>query len=66
MGGGVYSSTARSVRAKSAGYETKSADEIFKSRQINNAMNPHGIVVRESKDICRAPAGMISAELRQV
>jgi hypothetical protein len=32
------------------GYYTKSSTEIFTSKQINNAMNPHGVVVRESRD----------------
>jgi hypothetical protein len=32
------------------GYHTKSRSEIFKARSINNAMNPHGINVRESRD----------------
>jgi len=50
MGGGVYSTVSRSVRATSLGYATKSAHEIFKSKSINNAMNPSGIVVRESCD----------------
>ena len=50
MGGGSYNLYSRSVRASSEGYETKSAKEIFKSRSINNAMNPYGIVVRESRD----------------
>lgn len=50
MGGGKYSITDRSSRAAGAGYTTKSASEIFKQRQINNAMNPYGVQVRESRD----------------
>jgi len=50
MGYGSYSIKARSSRADSLGYATKSAHEIFKSKSINNAMNPSGIVVRESCD----------------
>ncbi len=50
MGGGTYSSDMRYMRASSAGYYTKSAGEIFKSKNMNNAMNPHGIKVRESRD----------------
>lgn len=50
MGGGTYSSTARSVRADSLGYATKSTREIFKERQMNNAMNPNGVEIRESRD----------------
>lgn len=50
MGGGSYSITERTVRAENLGYTTKSAQEIFKQRMINNAMNPNGINVRESRD----------------
>lgn len=50
MGSGTYSLDNRSVRAVSVGYFTKSAAEIFTQRSINNAMNPHGIKVRESRD----------------
>lgn len=55
MGGGGYSLSSRSIRAKSLGYDTKSAGEIFKQRSINNAMNPSGIVVRESRDSAEHP-----------
>lgn len=50
MGYGSYSISDRNTRATSMGYSTKTASEIFKQRSINNAMNPHGIVVRESLD----------------
>ena len=50
MGFGSYSSDSRSVRATSLGYTTKSAHEIFKSRSINNAMDPNGVTIRESRD----------------
>jgi hypothetical protein len=50
MGSGSYSLESRSVRSTSLGYDTKPKEEIFKSRQINNAMNPHGIKVREAFD----------------
>lgn len=50
MGGGTYSSLSRSVRSESLGYDTKLVHEIFESRSINNAMNPFGIVTRESRD----------------
>ncbi len=50
MGGGGYSFKERSVRAETLGYTTKAAHEIFKQRSVNNAMNPHGIVIRESRD----------------
>jgi hypothetical protein len=32
------------------GYVSASSADIFRSRSINNAMNPHGITVRESRD----------------
>lgn len=50
MGHGTYSMSARSVRAEELGYHTKSAGEIFKQKSINNAMNPHGVTLRESRD----------------
>ena len=50
MGGGSYSENSRSIRAESLGYTTKSAHEIFKQKSINNAMNPYGVVIRESRD----------------
>lgn len=55
MGGGSYSFVSRSVRSKDLGYDTKSAHEIFKQRSINNAMNPHGIAIRESRDSAEHP-----------
>jgi hypothetical protein len=50
MGGGKYSFESRLAREEDLGYKTKSTYEIFKQRSINNAMNPYGIVVRESRD----------------
>jgi len=50
MGGGTYSSTARATRAFHSGYHTKSAQEIFTQRNINNAMSPYGLGIRESRD----------------
>lgn len=50
MGGGTYCFSARATRAADMGYDTKSAQEIFTSRSINNAMDPNGIDVRESRD----------------
>jgi len=32
------------------GYIPKSINEVFTSKSINNAMNPHGVIVRESRD----------------
>lgn len=50
MGYGTYSVVDRDYRATTSGFYTKSSTEIFKQRSINNAMNPHGIVIRESRD----------------
>lgn len=50
MGGGIYSFSARATRATDMGYHTKSAHEIFQQRSINNAMDPYGLTVRESRD----------------
>lgn len=50
MGWGAYSVDNRTLRATSLGYNTKSTYEIFTQRQINNAMNPHGVTLRESRD----------------
>ena len=58
MGGGIYSSTSRSVRAESLGYATKTVDQLFTQRSINNAMNPHGIKIRESRDSEEHPASI--------
>lgn len=55
MGWGYYSVDDRAARAASVGYGTKSAREIFTQRNINNAMNPHGITVRESRDSAEHP-----------
>jgi hypothetical protein len=50
MGGGSYSLYSRDVRASVSGYYTKPSNEIFKQKSINNAMNPDGISIRESRD----------------
>lgn len=50
MGGGFYSSTARDDSGRTKAYVSSSVHETFKQRNINNAMNPEGIVVRESRD----------------
>lgn len=55
MGAGEYSVTTRSARSDTLGYRTKSASEIFKQRNINNAMNPHGVMLRESRDSAEHP-----------
>jgi hypothetical protein len=58
MGGGTYSISNRSDRATTMGYYTNTVTEIFKQRSINNAMNPHGIVIRESRDSIEHPNSM--------
>ena len=50
MGHGSYSVSSRTTRADSLGYATKSSSELFKSRSVNNAMDPNGIDIRESCD----------------
>jgi len=59
MGGGTYS-ISNATASVEASYTTmdvktgrrlfKAKEEIFTQKSINNAMNPHGIVVRESRD----------------
>ncbi len=58
MGWGYYSVEERTVRAEKAGYSTKSAREIFSQRSINNAMNPHGVKVREARDSAEHPESL--------
>ena len=53
MGYTGYSST-RSF-ATSSSYATRSREEIFHHKSINNAMNPFGIPVRESRDSVEHP-----------
>lgn len=50
MGHGTYSSLTRSVRSDTVGYHTKAASELFQKGNINNAMDPHGLIIRESRD----------------
>lgn len=50
MGGGTYSIADRTSRASTMAYASAPIGEIFKQKSINNAMNPHGIKVRESRD----------------
>jgi len=59
MGGGSYS-VSNATASVEASYTTmdvktgrrmfRSKEEIFTQKSINNAMNPYGIVVRESRD----------------
>jgi len=67
MGGGSYSitnSTDRTLKDYSTltmdsfgvrHLKLKSKDEIFTQKSINNAMNPYGIIVRESRDSVEHP-----------
>jgi len=55
MGGGFYSSRKRAIRSESLGYTTKSAKEIFTSRNVNSEMNPSGVTLRESRDSADHP-----------
>lgn len=53
MGGTRYDLGARASRAKEAGYESKSASDIFVQNRIGMAhesMNPNGITFREARD----------------
>jgi hypothetical protein len=55
MGGGVYSNSDRMHRSALMGYTTKSCNEIFTQHNINNAMNPFGVTIRESRDSIEHP-----------
>lgn len=55
MGGGTYCYSARTERATDLGYFTKSSSEIFTQRNINNAMSPFGVSLRESRDSAEHP-----------
>jgi len=50
MGGGMYSVSARAMSGRSDYYKSASPSEIFKEKSVNNAMNPNGIKIRESRD----------------
>lgn len=50
MGSGGYSSYSRSIREEEEGYRTKSVQEIFTARKMNEGMNPFGVKIRESRD----------------
>jgi hypothetical protein len=53
MGYASYSVSDRTTKARSAGYFTKSSNEIFTQsveRKIHEQMNPSGVVIRESRD----------------
>ena len=49
MGMGSYSIDDRAIRADKLGYTSKPASAIF-SHELSNAMNPNGVMLRESRD----------------
>lgn len=55
MGHGGYSTSNRTLRSTSLGYNTKSASEIFQQRKISTKMDPEGVVERESRDSVEHP-----------
>lgn len=58
MGHGSYSLKKRSERSKALGYDTKSRQELFSQRNINNAMDPYNVKVRESRDSAEHPESL--------
>ena len=58
MGHGGYDSGTRMKRAVDVGYYSKSSNEIFTSRNINSAMNPFGVKLRESRDSKEHPESL--------
>lgn len=50
MGMGSYSLDNRAARSEVEGYSSRSIREIFSQREINRAMNPHGVKLREARD----------------
>jgi hypothetical protein len=58
MGGGSYSVGDRAYRSESLGFMDKSVQEIFTQKNINNAMNPYGVKIRESRDSDEHPESL--------
>lgn len=58
MGAGMYSLADRSVRSERLGFATAPVEKIFKQRNINNAMSPEGVKLRESRDSEEHPASL--------
>jgi hypothetical protein len=54
MGMGSYSIDDRATRSKTMGYTTKPASELF-ANSLRNSMNPHGVMLRESRDSFEHP-----------
>jgi len=55
MGSGTYSYSSHIMSNELHAYATKSTAEIFTARHINNAMSPHGVKIRESRDSAEHP-----------
>lgn len=61
MGSGHYD--AHAYRAFSASTVGKSTDEVYESRRLHKDLNPHGVVLRESRDLPgRLPETFADAE----
>ena len=58
MGGGSYSYSDRSTRARKSGYDVKTTAEIFTARSVNNAMDPSGVMLREARDSDEHPCSI--------
>lgn len=50
MGGGSYSVNLKLRRNVTMSYASKSVNQIFEERSINNAMSPFGVRIREARD----------------
>jgi len=64
MGGGTYSTNSttgmydaslRHHKAIDKGYYSRSINEIFAQKEINNAMSPYGVRIREARDSSEHP-----------
>jgi len=58
MGRGEYSVARATTRTELNDYRTKSTREVFSKTSIDNAMNPEGIKVRESRDSDEHPESL--------
>jgi len=58
MGHTAYSSTNLASTVSLRGYDTKSTREIFTESHINNAMDPHNLGIRESRDSKEHPESL--------
>lgn len=50
MGGSLYNTYSRTLRADNSGYHTKSQNEIFKQSRIHESLSPVDLKFRESRD----------------